>query len=628
MPPLVQSLPIPHRRGAARHSLAVAIALLAAAALAVVVDADPWVSLALLTSLGAALLVCATQFRRSVLAPATALVALIRARAAGDIAPPAAFPPGWHDVAAQVDAAFSAERTLVAQLRAAEALKAGVIAASLDAVVTTDGEMRVVAFNPAAERMFGWTEAEALGQPVGALVVPDHMRPMHDAGVARYHATGTAHVLGRRVELEARRRGGEVFPVELLLQEVKLADGRFFTAFLRDLTPERRAAAELTASRERLHQAEKMSALGSLLAGVAHELNNPLSVVTMQATMLEEQAEGSPLAERAGRIQAAAQRCARIVRSFLAMVRQQPPQRGPVRLGDVLHAALDLLAYGLRSNGILVRLEIAPDLPVIEGDADQLLQVAVNLIANAQQAMAASAGARQLLIAAWRDGDDAVACRFADSGPGVPEALRERVFEPYFTTKPLGAGTGIGLAVCRGIAAAHRGSLRLEAGHATGACFVLRLPVGTPSAGGSAATVPPPMRPGQHVLVIDDEPDVGGAVADALHRHGVAATVAATRAAAETALALRPFDAVFCDLRMPDGGGAAIWRAAIAVRPGLAGRFVFVTGDTVAGPSDIAAVAADAPILEKPFTLPEVGLVLRRIGLAAADPTPASPASP
>jgi signal transduction histidine kinase len=215
----------------------------------------------------------------------------------------------------------------------------------------------------------------------------------------------------------------------------------------------RAAAAELQRQREALLQAEKMAAFGSLLAGVAHELNNPLSIVLAGALMLQEDLEAAApdLARGAERVRVAAERCTRIVRSFLAMARQQEARRRPVAPASLIDGALELLAYGLRSGGIEVAREVPADLPPLFGDADQLHQVLANLITNARQALEHRPEPRRLRVAAEAVGD-AVEISVADNGPGIPAEVRERVFDPFFTTKPVGAGTGIGLAVSRGIA--------------------------------------------------------------------------------------------------------------------------------------------------------------------------------
>ncbi len=507
-----------------------------------------------------------------------------------------------------------AHHDLLGRLSEAEALKDGVINAALDAVITADRECRVTGWNAAAERIFGHRRDEIMGRPIGDTIVPPHHRAGHEAGLARYHRTGCPHVLGQRLEMEAMRADGSIFPCELSIHEVKAAGRTFFTAWLRDLTPIRDAEAELARQRERLHQSEKMSALGSLLAGVAHELNNPLAVVVAQTTMLEAIAEDPAVRDRAARIHAAAARCGRIVKTFLAMVRQQPPSRAPVDINAALRGAQELVAYGLRSAGIAVDYALDPGLRKIQADADQIGQVAVNLIVNAQAALSDQPEPRRLRIESFLTQDGGAGFAVEDNGPGVPEAMRETIFEPYVTTKPLGAGTGLGLAVCRNILAAHGGTIGLEPGALGGARFVIRLPLGE-AAGQAAPRASAGATARRRVLVVDDEPEVGEALSDLLAAQGVVSEVVTDIAAAVARLEQGGIEAVFCDLRMPGGGGGALYRHAVAVHPRLRGRFCFVTGDTVAGPSAIAALDPDhpPPMLEKPFGPAEIAAALAAI---------------
>ncbi len=503
---------------------------------------------------------------------------------------------------------------LAARASEAEALKQGVIDAALDAVITADRDCRVTGWNAAAERIFGHRAAEMMGRSIGDAIVPPHHRAAHEAGLARYHRTGCPHVLGQRLEMEAMRADGSIFPCELSIHEVKAAGKVFFTAWLRDLTPVRQAEAELARQRERLYQSEKMSALGSLLAGVAHELNNPLAVVVAQTTMLEAIARDEAVRDRAARIHAAAARCGRIVKTFLAMVRQQPPVRTSVDVNAVLQGALELAGYGLRSAGILVERAFDPQLARIHADPDQLGQVAVNLVINAQAAMNDWPEPRHLRLSTWTEPGGGIGFAVEDNGPGVAPELGERIFEPYVTTKPLGAGTGIGLAVCRSILAAHGGSIALGRSALGGARFLVRLPPGR-----AEQAAPADMRPAaqarRRVLVVDDEPEVGAALADLLSLAGAAVEVVGDIPAALARLAEGGIEAVFSDLRMPGGGGSLLYRQALAAHPALRGRFAFVTGDTVAGPVAIAALDPERPplVLEKPFGPAEALATLRAL---------------
>ena len=369
-------------------------------------------------------------------------------------------------------------------LRASEASYRAIFDAAEDAIFVHDiDEGLIVDVNAKACEAFGYRRDQMLGLTIGGLSSGE--TPYTQADAVRLFARAAA---GEAVDAEwhFRTSSGELRWHELYGKRVTI-DGRDrVLALARDITEKKRAQAELARERESSFQREKLAALGSLLAGVAHELNNPLSVVVARAVLLEEQ--GNPATQAAAsKIRNAAERCARIVRTFLAMARQQPPRRGPVAINDVIAAALEIAGYALRSNGIEVQLALGDDLPPIDADADQLHQVLLNLLINAQQSLQDQPGPRRVHITSRLD---PVAARLlvtvADNGPGVPQALRARVFEPYFTTKATGMGTGVGLAVSLGIVETHGGSLIVEQAPGGGAAFVVALPVGEPGAVGEA----------------------------------------------------------------------------------------------------------------------------------------------
>ena len=233
----------------------------------------------------------------------------------------------------------------------------------------------------------------------------------------------------------------------------------------------------LQTAQTRLVQTEKLATMGQLLAGVAHELNNPLSVVLGQAALLAEMTIDGPMAARAAKICQAAERCARVVKNFLSLARQHPPERRFVQLNQIIQEAVELLAYPLRVDNVDVRLALAHDLPTLWADPHQLHQVMVNLIANAQQAMHETPQRRQLTLSTrFKPVSQRIMVAVADTGPGIPPELREQIFEPFFTTKPPGAGTGLGLSLCQGIVEGHEGTIHVESQPGQGAVFVVELP--------------------------------------------------------------------------------------------------------------------------------------------------------
>lgn len=379
------------------------------------------------------------------------------------------------------------------------------------------------------------------------------------------------------------------------------ADGRLVEvqAVGRDITERKR-------TEEALRQSEKMAALGSLLAGVAHELNNPLSIVVGYAGMLQELADDEPTRRRAREIHTAAERCARIVRTFLAMARSRPIEKTPIEIVSVIEDVLELAAYGLRSNGVEVVLDHGGDLPVVLADRDQLHQVFMNLTLNAQQAMMGTAGERRLTIRSRREGETLVVT-LADTGHGLDAATRQRVFEPFFTTKPQGLGTGIGLSVCLSIIEAHGGTISLDAGREGGAVCRVALPIWREAAATSASAAPPPEPLAGNILVVDDEPGIAAYISEALAAQGAIVTTARSGREAQEALTRGDFDAVLTDLRMPDMGGERLV-ALIADRfPGLSDRVIVMTGDALGAETSLGF---DVPIIEKPVELPALRAAL------------------
>lgn len=356
-----------------------------------------------------------------------------------------------------------------------ERMTSALIEKALDCIIAIDDGGRVVEFNPAAEQVFGYRRRDVLGRRIDDLIVPIHLRQAHRNGFARYLREGRSTMMGRRIEIEARRADGRLFPVELTLAEVSLGERRLFTAYLRDLTGQRAAAAEIARQREKLYRNDKLATLGALVTGVAHELNNPLSVVVGRARLLEETAADGALHRQAEKIRLAAERCGRILRTFLGLARQRPPEHVDLDLNRLVEGTLDLVTDELRGSDITLDLVLAADLPTIRGDEGQLGQVVLNLVLNARAALGEVAAPRRLrLVTAAETGQ--ITLTVADNGPGVPPALRQRIFEAFFTTKPLGSGSGIGLAVAAAIAEAHGGRLMLDAAEGPGASFTLSLP--------------------------------------------------------------------------------------------------------------------------------------------------------
>lgn len=511
------------------------------------------------------------------------------------------------------DAQLSAK---VAELEATEALKSSIFDNAMAALVSTDETGHIVEFNPAAAAMFGIARDQALGRSVADVMIPQRLRGAHNAGMARVTAGGEQRVMGRRVEMAALRADGTEFPIEMLLWRTAVGSQTFYTASLFDLSERQTAQSEIERQREALRQSEKLTAMGSLLAGVAHELNNPLSIVMGRAALLAEKMSGDPRAADAQRIHEAAERCGRIVRTFLNMARSRPANRSEVALNDLATAAIDMLGYVLRSHGIAVTLDLLPGLPPVKADADQIGQIVLNLIVNAQQALGARDVGRRLTVstgvAPMTDGDrrrtPRVWLRVRDNGPGIDAELRERIFEPFFTTKSEGVGTGLGLAVSRSIARDHGGELTVQDDDGGGACFCLQMPVSGEPEASETEPVPLPETDecNARLLVVDDEAEIAELIGEMLGGAGYEIMTAESGAVALAMLEEARFDAIVSDLHMPDIDGAQLWREVKARHPALARRMLFVTGDTLSPVARQFLQEARCDSLNKPFSKPEL----------------------
>lgn len=759
-------------------------------------------------------------------------------------------------------------------LRTSENLKSAILNSSLDCIISSDAEGRIIEFNPAAERTFGYSRGEVLGRSLADVIIPRHLRERHREGMRRYRASGGPRLIGRRFEIEAMRRDGTVFPVELAIVEVTSAGDTVFSAFVRDITERRRAEEalhesqrelaektrfletvlssiaqgisvvdadlnlrlandrflemyglprevtqpgtpvetllrrrvergdfpgsdpeallaeqlaqyrardemrreevrpdgrviemwrrpmrgggtvtlfsditerkrseealrasearfrgiteahpvpvvistldgsrilyasprtadllgaplpvllqtrasdfypdleerrrfidrlrahggiemmeitlrrwdgtsfpaavssriieyegyaaavsglydltfrqeaerEIARQREALLQSEKLAALGSLLAGVAHELNNPLSVVVGQSVLMEDMAPDERTRNRATKIHKAADRCARIVKTFLALARRRPPERTDVNFNDIVDASLELVAYALRADGVEVALDLATDLPTLWADGDQLNQVVTNLVVNARQALSERRSGRRLRVATrYEPATSTAVLEVADNGPGVPADIRNRIFEPFFTTKPAGIGTGVGLSICHNIIDAHGGTIAVADTPGGGATLVVRLPVIAREAPQAlpppdAARTPAGTAGPLHILIVDDEPEIALMLAEALEPDGHRIDIAGNGMdALERIGAGNSYDVVVSDLRMPELDGPNLHRRVAAKWPDLARRFIFITGDTLSVSVKGFLSGAALPVLEKPFTAADLRAVI------------------
>lgn len=410
------------------------------------------------------------------------------------------------------------------------------------------------------------------------------------------------------------RPDGSHFPCLISARLIEYRGEEVVVSSTVDISKEIALRKTLAEQREQIFQSEKMSALGELLAGVAHELNNPLSVVVGHALMMREEVTNPEITRRIEKISTAAERCSGIVKSFLAMARQQPVRLEPMDMRATLAQVVDLLEQSDRAMHAVIRLDLPEALPEVQGDPQQLAQVIINLVINAWQAIRDSGTGDTIRISAHHDpATDMLELRVADNGPGIPKEIRSRIFDPLFTTKEAGKGTGIGLAFCHRVVTAHSGEIRLVSSEG-GATFAVRLPVARRLVATADEEQGDSVRElCGRVLVVDDEEDVAEMVREMLVKEGFAVDRTDSGEAALSLIRGYGYTLILTDLNMPGMGGRGFYDAVLRELPALAPRIGFITGDTMSAQVRGFLESSGRPYLEKPISPTELRDLARRM---------------
>ena len=351
-------------------------------------------------------------------------------------------------------------------LKIVERQLAGIIQSTMDAIITIDDEQRVVQFNAAAESMFGCSANETMGKPIDRFL-PERFRANHRQHVKNF---GTTQVTDRRMgalgAVSGLRVNGEEFPIEASISQFKKGKQRFFTVILRDIT-------ERQGLERQLRQTERLAELGTLAAGMAHEIGTPMNVILGRAEYLMRKTSEESTKKELTTIVSQVERITKIMNQLLSFSRQRPIERHPLVLSLVVHEIVDVLQERLEKQRIRLEMDLEPHCPAVAADRDQMGQVLLNLIVNAIQAM--SGGGTLSLTLRCRN--DHVLLSVSDTGCGIPPDDVPKLFTPFFSTKEVGEGTGLGLTVVHGIIEEHQGSITVDSEPGRGTTFHIHLPV-------------------------------------------------------------------------------------------------------------------------------------------------------
>jgi two-component system NtrC family sensor kinase len=478
-----------------------------------------------------------------------------------------------------------------------------------DAIWEADAEGRFTYWSPQAESLTGYAPEELLDHaPDDILIHPDEASEFRER-LARMVEEGRQEFTLRH---RALRKDGSRIHLEFSVKPVWDDAGRVvkYGGVARDVSDQIRIQAQLI-------QSAKLSGIGEMISGVAHELNNPLTTVIGYTQLLQASDIDEDTRADLQKIYDGAVRAQRIVHNLLTFSRQTKPQRGPTDVNEVLEHSLTLRGYQLQVDDIEIDADLAENLPWTMADGYQLEQVFLNIINNAHQAMAQAAGRRVLTVRSTLANPGTIRITFADTGPGIPVEILDRIFDPFFTTKEVGVGTGLGLSVSHGIIQEHGGRIWGESPPGTGATFIIELPVRSWAEGIDVTPADDPLSPTagerQRILVIDDEQDLLDLMVKTLADPGYLVEGVTSADSARSRLHHTRYDLVISDVTMPDWDARTCDREVKAVDPALSEHSIFVTEDAPDADTEAFLKARQGRCLRKPFALEELREAVRAV---------------
>lgn len=480
------------------------------------------------------------------------------------------------------------------------------LAATTDGILIRDQTGCILYTNEAFQRMFGYSKEEIIGRNFLSFFPQEN----HDA--IKQEILPLLHRLGEwRGEVEAQQKDGTRFPVSIAASCLKDEQGRpnAYVSIYQDITPEREM-------QQKFAQTERMASLGEILAGVAHELSNPLtSVIGFSELVLRMRVRGE-VKRQIKKIVSEAIRTSKIVRNLLSIARPQKLEKVPIGVNGVIQCVLDLKMHQLKLDNIRVIRRLAKDaaLPKVHGDYHQLVEAFLNLIHNAHQAMASAQKHGALTIKTEAVDADAV-IRISDTGPGIPKEIQAKLFQPFFTTKE--NGTGLGLHLTHNIIKAHGGFISVESAEGRGTSFIIRLPIASnelPLAFRSeAAALAGTESRELEILTVDDEGMILNLYYHFLTQLGHRPTLVKSAKEAVAQLEKKRFDLIITDIRIARMGGDQLYAFIQKNHPSIAERMIFATGDILNTRTEQFINRHRLNVLYKPFSLNQLEQMIRTV---------------
>jgi len=494
------------------------------------------------------------------------------------------------------------------KLRQSEAKYRTLFEATADGILIADLETRQFLYaNPAICRMLGYTEEELRKMDVADI----HPKKDLKSVLAEFDAQARGDKT-LASDIPCLRKDGTIVYADINTVNI-MVDGRQCNAgFFRDITRRKQAEQKALVN-------AKLASIGELVAGVAHEVNNPLTGILGYAQLLAEKQDiPQNVKEDLQKIYEESKRTVRIVQNLLRFARQYKPEKNLVDINELVERTLELEAYKLRTSNIELSTKLSADVPLILADYNQLQQVILNIVNNAQQAIAEVKRKGKITLTT-NVIEDYIRISIADNGPGISADNMTKIFDPFFTTKPDGSGSGLGLSVCHGLVTEHGGNIYAESTPGKGTIFIIELPVaaGEEMVIKAEKAVKKENRSAREkaagtILIVEDEPSIRTSLKRNLTASGYQAQAVSSGEDTLDKLAKKVYDLLLVDLKMPGMGGRELYETIKKKYPSLAKKVVFITGDVMTADNQDFLASTGRLYLVKPFDFGEVTNIIEK----------------